>query len=41
MRGGSPLLDMLPDVSEWPIAVDNWETNYGRELWFFFKCHWA
>ncbi|XP_039865039.1 neprilysin-like isoform X3 [Simochromis diagramma] len=30
LRGGSPLLDMLPDVSEWPIAVDNWETNYGR-----------
>lgn len=24
------MLDMLSDVFEWPIAVDNWETNYGR-----------
>lgn len=24
------MLDMLPDVFEWPIAVDNWETNYGK-----------
>uniref|UniRef100_A0A4W6BZ76 Neprilysin n=1 Tax=Lates calcarifer TaxID=8187 RepID=A0A4W6BZ76_LATCA len=30
LRGGAPLLDMLPDVFEWPIAVDNWEANYGR-----------
>uniref|UniRef100_A0AAQ5ZUA7 Neprilysin n=1 Tax=Amphiprion ocellaris TaxID=80972 RepID=A0AAQ5ZUA7_AMPOC len=30
LRGGTPLLDMLPDVFEWPIAVDNWETTYGR-----------
>uniref|UniRef100_A0A8P4K8T2 Neprilysin n=1 Tax=Dicentrarchus labrax TaxID=13489 RepID=A0A8P4K8T2_DICLA len=30
LRGGAPLLDMLPDVFEWPIAVDNWETNYGK-----------
>uniref|UniRef100_A0A3B5BLQ8 Neprilysin n=1 Tax=Stegastes partitus TaxID=144197 RepID=A0A3B5BLQ8_9TELE len=30
LRGGAPLLDMLPDVFEWPIAVDNWETTYGR-----------
>lgn len=29
-RGGGPLLDMLPDVFEWPIAVDEWETNYGK-----------
>uniref|UniRef100_A0A8D0D635 Neprilysin n=1 Tax=Sander lucioperca TaxID=283035 RepID=A0A8D0D635_SANLU len=32
LRGGAPLLDMLPDVFEWPVAVDNWETNYG-ETW--------
>ncbi|XP_010900959.1 neprilysin isoform X1 [Esox lucius] len=28
-RGGAPLLDMLHDVFEWPIATDNWETVYG------------
>ncbi|XP_068173675.1 neprilysin-like isoform X3 [Antennarius striatus] len=27
-RGGAPLLDTLPDVFEWPIAVDHWEANY-------------
>ncbi|KAM9318246.1 neprilysin-like isoform 2-T2 [Pholidichthys leucotaenia] len=31
LRQGEPLLNMLPDVSEWPIAVDNWETNYGTK----------
>lgn len=30
LRGGNPLLDMLPDVLEWPIAVDDWETSYGK-----------
>ncbi|XP_013866571.1 neprilysin isoform X3 [Austrofundulus limnaeus] len=29
-RGGGPLLDMLPDVFEWPVAVDNWEADYGK-----------
>lgn len=24
------MLDMLPDVFEWPIAVDNWETNNSK-----------
>lgn len=24
------MLDMLVDMFEWPIAVDNWETNYGK-----------
>uniref|UniRef100_A0A665TTQ8 Neprilysin n=1 Tax=Echeneis naucrates TaxID=173247 RepID=A0A665TTQ8_ECHNA len=33
LRGGTPLLDMLPDVFEWPIAVDNWESNYGSKTW--------
>lgn len=23
------MLDMLPDVFEWPVAVDNWEVDYG------------
>ncbi|KAI1893881.1 hypothetical protein AGOR_G00128220 [Albula goreensis] len=29
-RGGTPLLAMLPDIFEWPVAVDNWEDNYGQ-----------
>ncbi|CAL8347238.1 unnamed protein product, partial [Arctogadus glacialis] len=28
-RGGDPLLAMLPELFEWPMAVDNWETHYG------------
>ncbi|XP_059362209.1 neprilysin-like isoform X2 [Carassius carassius] len=28
-RGGAPLLRVLPDVFEWPIAMDNWDTTYG------------
>ncbi|XP_052008982.1 neprilysin-like [Xyrauchen texanus] len=28
-RGGTPLLKMLPDVFEWPIATDDWDTTYG------------
>ncbi|XP_003968387.2 neprilysin isoform X1 [Takifugu rubripes] len=31
-RGGTPLIEMLPDVYDWPIAVDNWEAKYGK-LW--------
>ncbi|XP_017280262.1 neprilysin isoform X1 [Kryptolebias marmoratus] len=30
LRGGAPLLNMLPDAFEWPIAVDNWEADYGK-----------
>uniref|UniRef100_A0A8C7JMJ2 Neprilysin n=1 Tax=Oncorhynchus kisutch TaxID=8019 RepID=A0A8C7JMJ2_ONCKI len=26
-RGGAPLLDMLPNVFEWPIATDHWESD--------------
>lgn len=26
------MLDMLSDVFDWPMAVDNWEINYGRLL---------
>uniref|UniRef100_A0AAR2KSE7 Neprilysin n=1 Tax=Pygocentrus nattereri TaxID=42514 RepID=A0AAR2KSE7_PYGNA len=28
-RGGTPLLTMLPNVFEWPIATDDWDTAYG------------
>ncbi|XP_034024150.1 neprilysin-like isoform X2 [Thalassophryne amazonica] len=30
VRGGTPLLEMLHDIFEWPIATDNWETDYGK-----------
>ncbi|XP_061537525.1 neprilysin-like isoform X1 [Phycodurus eques] len=29
-KGGAPLLMTLPDVFEWPMAVDNWDTDYGK-----------
>ncbi|XP_072320254.1 neprilysin-like isoform X2 [Eucyclogobius newberryi] len=28
-RGSLPLLEMLPDVFEWPMALENWDTSYG------------
>lgn len=28
-RGGQPLLDLLPQIHEWPVATDNWEATYG------------
>ncbi|NXH42743.1 NEP protein, partial [Dicaeum eximium] len=28
-RGGSPLISLLPNVSEWPVATANWNTSYG------------
>ncbi|XP_034557208.1 neprilysin-like [Notolabrus celidotus] len=31
LRGGTPLLETLPYVLEWPMAVDNWEANYGKK----------
>ncbi|XP_077397778.1 neprilysin-like [Festucalex cinctus] len=31
-KGGSPLLMTLPDVFEWPMAVDNWDADYGK-IW--------
>uniref|UniRef100_A0A8C5CX40 Neprilysin n=1 Tax=Gadus morhua TaxID=8049 RepID=A0A8C5CX40_GADMO len=30
-RGGDPLLAMLPELFDWPMAVDNWETHYGTD----------
>nr|XP_020761489.1 neprilysin isoform X1 [Odocoileus virginianus texanus]XP_020761490.1 neprilysin isoform X1 [Odocoileus virginianus texanus]XP_020761491.1 neprilysin isoform X1 [Odocoileus virginianus texanus]XP_020761492.1 neprilysin isoform X1 [Odocoileus virginianus texanus]XP_020761493.1 neprilysin isoform X1 [Odocoileus virginianus texanus] len=28
-RGGEPLLRLLPDIYDWPVALDNWEQKYG------------
>ncbi|XP_026783028.1 neprilysin isoform X1 [Pangasianodon hypophthalmus] len=28
-RGGAPLISMLPDIFEWPIAMDDWDTKFG------------
>ncbi|NXB42930.1 NEP protein, partial [Leucopsar rothschildi] len=28
-RGGRPLISLLPNVSEWPVATTNWEDSYG------------
>ncbi|XP_043348443.1 neprilysin isoform X1 [Dermochelys coriacea] len=28
-RGGKPLINILPHVSEWPVATDNWDSTYG------------
>ncbi|KAM6961466.1 neprilysin-like [Aplochiton taeniatus] len=30
LRGGEPLLNMLPNMFEWPIATNDWEANYGN-----------
>ncbi|XP_065267005.1 neprilysin [Emys orbicularis] len=28
-KGGKPLINILPRVSEWPVATDNWDSAYG------------
>ncbi|NXH20505.1 NEP protein, partial [Bucco capensis] len=28
-RSGKPLISLLPNVSDWPVATANWETSYG------------
>ncbi|XP_075013774.1 neprilysin [Calonectris borealis] len=28
-RGGSPLISLLPNVSDWPVATTNWDSSYG------------
>ncbi|NXK07566.1 NEP protein, partial [Herpetotheres cachinnans] len=28
-RGGRPLISLLPDVSDWPVATTNWDSSYG------------
>ncbi|OWK52337.1 Neprilysin [Lonchura striata] len=29
LRGGKPLISLLPNVSEWPVATTNWDASYG------------
>lgn len=31
-RGGGPLLKVLPDIYEWPVATEGWEQAYGKAL---------
>ncbi|KFQ61163.1 Neprilysin [Pelecanus crispus] len=28
-RGGRPLINLLPKVSDWPVATSNWDSSYG------------
>nr|XP_060623651.1 neprilysin [Anolis sagrei ordinatus]XP_060623652.1 neprilysin [Anolis sagrei ordinatus]XP_060623653.1 neprilysin [Anolis sagrei ordinatus]XP_060623655.1 neprilysin [Anolis sagrei ordinatus] len=28
-RGGKPLIDIMPTFSDWPVALDNWDHDYG------------
>ncbi|XP_053246298.1 neprilysin isoform X1 [Podarcis raffonei] len=28
-RGGKPLIDILPTFSDWPVASDSWDVDYG------------
>ncbi|MBN3308558.1 NEP protein, partial [Amia calva] len=28
-RGGAPLINVLPDIKDWPVAADNWEDRFG------------
>ncbi|NXV19883.1 NEP protein, partial [Cepphus grylle] len=28
-RGGKPLISLLPNVSDWPVATSNWDSSYG------------
>ncbi|NP_001004412.1 neprilysin [Gallus gallus] len=28
-RGGMPLISLLANLSEWPVATNNWESSYG------------
>ncbi|KAM6389183.1 neprilysin isoform 1-T4 [Pluvialis apricaria] len=28
-RGGKPLISLLPNVSDWPVATTNWDSSYG------------
>ncbi|XP_009940685.2 neprilysin isoform X3 [Opisthocomus hoazin] len=28
-RGGTPLISLLPDLSDWPVATTNWDSSYG------------
>ncbi|KAM9230967.1 Neprilysin [Leptosomus discolor] len=28
-RGGRPLISLLPNISDWPVATTNWDSSYG------------
>ncbi|XP_060623651.2 neprilysin [Anolis sagrei] len=28
-RGGKPLIDIMPTFSDWPVALDSWDHDYG------------
>ncbi|NWH24546.1 NEP protein, partial [Grus americana] len=28
-RGGKPLISLLPNISDWPVATANWDSSYG------------
>ncbi|NXU21624.1 NEP protein, partial [Thalassarche chlororhynchos] len=28
-RGGRPLISLLPNLSDWPVATTNWDSSYG------------
>ncbi|NXD72319.1 NEP protein, partial [Eolophus roseicapillus] len=32
-RGGTPLISLLPDVSDWPVATTNWESSSSGTAW--------
>lgn len=36
-RGGAPLLKLLPDIYDWPVATKNWEQTYGKTNLLLFK----
>lgn len=35
-RGGKPLLSLLPDIYDWPVATENWEQTYGKAIFLLF-----
>lgn len=35
-RGGKPLLSLLPDIYDWPVATENWEQTYGKAVFLLF-----
>ncbi|NXP02667.1 NEP protein, partial [Thinocorus orbignyianus] len=28
-RGGKPLISLLPDIADWPVATTSWDSSYG------------
>lgn len=35
-RGGKPLISLLPNVSEWPVATTDWDASYGKTTCAYF-----